>query len=1813
MGRTKIQERLQDLLEDQDVPIKMISLTSPLPSSLLISLSRLQRRIASIWGTLLYDEDENSPHFYRKRLCIKTSFQDIIFASQKIIVKGKVFLIRVKELTGWALSFNDDSDYDDESVDCQEASILKDEFSDKNSAMEEIPKTVLDKSKHDGNISPACNEVRMETRVEEKSEDLFNIYDTLNKKKPTKSVEHSDSDIQYPLGFTPCDRPQVNSNLDHINQTKVLDKELGAKASFQEDVNVSGNENGEGGILCVWDPNLFYKENSTVSDYFIAIMGNLLPNNKKWNGEVLLMGDFNEVHLEEERYGSIFNSCGAAAFNSFIVDSGLVKVPSGGFSFTWSHRDIRMWVKGKRASASNLKKDLKNKLSNIDSLIDKGNVSSAILEDRLDTMNKLASLENMKSSELAQKAKVKWSIKGDENSKFFHGIINKRWNNLAIHALDLERHFSKEEIKGAIWDYGLDKSSGPDGFTFGFYRRYWSLLEDEVVRAVNHFYNNGFCHKGGNSSFIALIPKTQGAKLVKDFRPISLIGSLYKIITKLLANSLVTVVGNLLNDVQFSFIANRQILDGPFILNELIHWCKVKKRETMIFKVDPLFPFLFVLVMETLHLSFQNVVNAGLFKGVILNNSLQLSHLFYADDAIFIVENSLVTSAANNIECMTLSLPFLYLGVNVGGHMSSIASWDVVINKVLSRLSKWKMKVLSVGGRLTLLKSVLGSTLIYYMSLSKALVQVINKLEAISSHFFHGVDPSVRKMMLVKWNNVLASKEMGGLGVSSFCALNRVLIFKWVWRFRTQGNSIWTKVIKALHGEEGNLDWQTTAKFPSNWLDIIRSFSNLYNKGVDLLGSIKKKVGNGENTMFWDELWNDEVLFKNLFPRLYALESVKNISVADKMAQPSLEYSFRRNIRGGAEQVQMASLLSLLEGLILPSMIDRWMWSISGDGEFSVSSVRNYIDDKILCNISYFQTNAKELWRFGNQYGNFIDAFIPDKRSKIGKRFGFIRFIKVADVDRLINNLCTIWIGKFKLHANVTRFNRLPLNKDIQHAAPTAKDVVEESKPSMVYDHLCYNNFDSSLSLVGTKDSFKSHVGVNSWFSLLQQNTFDKISFKWGSLLHEEEEDDSYFHRKRLCIKTSIGDNIFESFKIIVKGKTYWIRAKEVTGWVPKFSDNQDVSSDSDVSSDDVNNDALSENGKEDSYSEADIIPETIFEEGEVKSSDIKEKSNEVQQEAQSEDPFKIYDLFKTKHPVSNVALQYEDEPMYPPGFTPCDNSANIDSSFCGAKIHQKESSDKENGSKTCFKEDVNASVFSGHFKKGGLVEVPTGGYSFTWSHKSAAKIRSIRTWVHDKKERSQNLKKCLNNKLSDTDISLDKGKATLAMLDECLNIMNDLTSLENNVSLELAQKAKIKWAIEGDENSKFFHGTINKHRNNLAVRGIIYNGEWIEEPNAVKNEFFLTLGIDSIVHGCGLNKLPGPDGFTFEFYRRYWSLIEDDILEVVDYFFNMSTAIKEGVRLFFCAFGLRINLHKSKLIGIAVDQSMVEAAASNIGCMALNLPFSYLGIIIGGNMSRIKAWDDVINKVICWLSKWKMKILSIGGRFTLFKSVLGALPIYFMSMSNAPIQVLKKLESIRNHFFNEVDSNVWKMMLIKWDNVLASKEKGGLGVLSFYALNRALTFKWIWRFCTQGSSLWSRVIKLIHGEDMANKMAHSSLASSLRCNPRGGDGEFSIASVRNLIDDRTLAEVGAKTRWIKYVPIKVNILAWRIKLNNLPSRLNLSCRGSDFDTIFRLSCNSAVESSNHIFFDCLMVKDLYKFLARWWDVSMTTFFSYDE
>nr|GFC84046.1 RNA-directed DNA polymerase, eukaryota [Tanacetum cinerariifolium] len=98
--------------------------------------------------------------------------------------------------------------------------------------------------------------------------------------------------------------------------------------------------------------------------------------------------------------------------------------------------------------------------------------------------------------------------------------------------------------------------------------------------------------------------------------------------------------------------------------------------------------------------------------------------------------------------------------------------------------------------------------------------------------------------------------------------------------------------------------------------------------------------------------------------------------------------------------------------------------------------------------------------------------------------------------------------------------------------------------------------------------------------------------------------------------------------------------------------------------------------------------------------------------------------------------------------------------------------------------------------------------------------------------------------------------------------------------------------------------------------------------------------------------------------------------------------------------------------------------AADFIGCSILNNQFRYLGVMVGDNTSRLKVWDDIIRKIKSHISKWKVKTLSIGGRLTLLKSVLGASPIYAMSIFTVPRGILKALESIRNRFFNGADQS---------------------------------------------------------------------------------------------------------------------------------------------------------------------------------------------
>ncbi|GJR04729.1 retrovirus-related pol polyprotein from transposon TNT 1-94 [Tanacetum coccineum] len=583
----------------------------------------------------------------------------------------------------------------------------------------------------------------------------------------------------------------------------------GSKKDLQKIIEgaSSSARGNSGGILTIWDQAIFSCTKTLVTDNILIVEGNWAVNNVKcfllnvyapqsrqnkkeiWNfirsfmqnhvGEFIVFGDFNVVRFAHECQGTVFCPNMAKDFNQLITDADLFDIPMGGRAFTRMNKHLHARILSNIWSNHNpilLKNEVldygptpfklfdswfdhdgfesivrvawNESIFTSEAIGNGGSHTQNLATKRMDILKNIASVEKIESLDLAQKSRRHWCAHGDDNTKFFtqpskenvRNLLSKfnAFNGISIsqpsphlkslfssQRESLSSDFSDLEIKDVVWSCSSNKSPGPDGFSFCFIKRFWDLVKDDIC---------GF---------------------VTDFR--------------------------------------RQILDGPLMINEIIAWCKKRKRKAMIFKVnfekafdsiswnyiysmmnfmgfdskwiawiqaclsssytsvlvngsptsefkigrglrqgDPLSPFLFIIGMEGLHAAIEDAISSSLFCCLSIGSQgLHISHFLYADDALFVGEwydqniNNLITQLeverlASGMGCSASSLPFTYLGLPVGVNMNNEASWYHVIDKIKKRLSNWKVNMLSSGGCPTLIKSVLGSLGIYYMSLFKA-------------------------------------------------------------------------------------------------------------------------------------------------------------------------------------------------------------------------------------------------------------------------------------------------------------------------------------------------------------------------------------------------------------------------------------------------------------------------------------------------------------------------------------------------------------------------------------------------------------------------------------------------------------------------------------------------------------------------------------------------------------------------------------------------------------------------------------------------------------------------------------------------------------------------------------------------------------------------------------------------------------------------------------------------------------------------------------------------------------------------------------
>ena len=137
-------------------------------------------------------------------------------------------------------------------------------------------------------------------------------------------------------------------------------------------------------------------------------------------------------------------------------------------------------------------------------------------------------------------------------------------------AARLEEMFSVEKVFLAFSELNGDKVPDPDGFPIAFWQFCWDFVKNELMGFFKDFFERGKFVRSLNSMFLVLVPKKGGADDLCDYRPISLVGGLYKLLAKVLANRLKKVVSRMVSPTQNAFIEERQILDAALIANKAI-------------------------------------------------------------------------------------------------------------------------------------------------------------------------------------------------------------------------------------------------------------------------------------------------------------------------------------------------------------------------------------------------------------------------------------------------------------------------------------------------------------------------------------------------------------------------------------------------------------------------------------------------------------------------------------------------------------------------------------------------------------------------------------------------------------------------------------------------------------------------------------------------------------------------------------------------------------------------------------------------------------------------------------------------------------------------------------------------------------------------------------------------------------------------------------------------------------------------------------------------------------------------------------------
>jgi len=288
-----------------------------------------------------------------------------------------------------------------------------------------------------------------------------------------------------------------------------------------------------------------------------------------------------------------------------------------------------------------------------------------------------------------------------------------------------------------------------------------------------------------------------------------------------------------------------------------------------------------------------------------------------------------------------MQIPFIYLAMQVGGNPRRIQFWEPVVEKVKVRLSAWKGKCLSFIGRLCLIKSVLTSIPLLYLSFYKAPTSVCDKISSIQRGFLWAWGKKSKYIAWVRWENVCKSKEEGGLGVKDIKKFNRALLTKWKWRMMSEEKGKWKEILVSKY-YNGTVSIQGCGKNHSWWWSDLGKVCEEGEGEGWFRNHVSWKVGNGDKIMFWEDTWLGNNKLKFMFPRLYTIYLEQGKMVGEVGSWGELGWSWRlgwRRTRFEWENSVEEEMMNLITRKTLnKDSEDIIEWNGDPKGVFSVKS-----------------------------------------------------------------------------------------------------------------------------------------------------------------------------------------------------------------------------------------------------------------------------------------------------------------------------------------------------------------------------------------------------------------------------------------------------------------------------------------------------------------------------------------------------------------------------------------------------------------------------------------------------------------------------------------------------------------------------------------------------------------------------------------------------------------------------------------------------------------------------------------------------------